>query len=183
MMRVDANLVLVVVAVLVAAALQDRIPATGLVPVKWPFLTAVALYYALMRPVLVALTVGVWAGLLTDVLGGLPPGCTCVFLGLMYVAARFLQRVALDATVAAGMVLTCGAAAFQQVWTRMWVKGTGVEVFSLEMLRLTGVAALVGLLVGGAVFLILGRLERFVCGAGALDGTGRPWMRRDGEGA
>jgi len=183
MIRVDANLVLVGVAVLVAAALQDLIPATAAVPVKWPFLTAVALYYALMRPVLVALTVVIWAGLLTDVLGGLPPGCTCVFLGLMYVAARFLQRVALEVAVATGMALTCGGAMLQQVWTRMWVKGTGVDVFSLEMLRLVGFAALVGLVVGGAVFLVLGRLERFVCGAGALDGTGRPWMRRDEGGS
>jgi len=174
MMRVDAGLVLVGVAVLAAAALQDLIPATRLVPVKWPFLTAVALYCALTRPVLVALTVVVWAGMLTDALGGLPQGCTSVFLGLVCVAARLFRKTFVDRVAVQGMVLIAVAAPLQQVWMRAWVKGTGVEVFSLEMARLAGAAAGVGLAVVCLVFLALGRLERF---------AGRPWAhdgRREG---
>ena len=165
-MRLNMELVLGGIAVFVGAALQNVISATGAVPVKWPFLTAVALYYALMKPTLMALTVGAWAGLLTDVLGGLPSGCTCVFLALAYGGARVFQRVSVDAAVITGMALTGVAAALQQVWVRVWVRGTGVEVFSLEMLRLAGAAMAVGLAVGGLTFLVLGGVDRFVCGKG-----------------
>ena len=160
-MRVDAGVVLLVVALLLAAALQDMVPATALVPVKWPFLTAVALYCALTRKAMAAVIAGVWAGMLTDALGGVPQGCTCLFLLLVCVAARLFRKVFVDVPVLQGLVLIGVAAPLQQVWTRMWVKGTGVAVFSLEMLRLAAVSAVVGLAVVCLVFLVLGWLERF----------------------
>jgi len=179
MIRVDAGVVLLGVALLAAAAAQDLIPATRLVPVKWPFLTAVALYCALTRPPLVALTAAVWAGMLADALGGIPQGCTGVFLALVCVAARLFRKVFVDVMIVQGIVLMAAAAPLQQVWTRMWVKGTGVPVFSLEMLRLAAVSAGVGLAVVCLVFLALGRLERFAGVAGAKPGAGRPWAQHE----
>ncbi|MDR2849713.1 MAG: hypothetical protein LBW77_04110, partial [Verrucomicrobiota bacterium] len=79
-MRLDMHLPVAVVTLLAAALLQDLVPATPRFPVKIAFLTAVALHAALTRPAWVALTVAVWAGGLTDALGGLPPLCTTSLL-------------------------------------------------------------------------------------------------------
>ena len=161
-MRVNMTLIIAVLAVLAAAAFQGLSPVTRWVPVKWPFLTAVALYYALAKPAPVALTVVVWAGVLTDALGGLPQGCTCVFLALAYAGALGLRKAFGEGSPARGVALTGLAAAAQQVWMRMWVAGTGVPVFSLEMLRLAAVAAGAGLAAGAVAFAAVGALERFV---------------------
>jgi hypothetical protein len=55
-MRLDMNLPVVAFTLFAAALLQDMIPATPALPVKIGFLTAVALYHMLTKPVLVALT-------------------------------------------------------------------------------------------------------------------------------
>ena len=101
-------------------------------------------------------------GVLTDALGGLPQGCTCVFLALAYAGALGLRKAFGEGSPARGVALTGLAAAAQQVWMRMWVAGTGVPVFSLEMLRLAAVAAGAGLAAGAVAFAAVGALERFV---------------------
>jgi len=170
MTQSNVDLVLAGVAVLVAAALQDMIPATRLVPVKWPFLPAVALYYALAGPVVVALTVAVWAGMLTDALGGLPMGGTCVLLVLTGLGARQL-RGPLGGLGGGfrGAVLGAAGASLQQVWVWLWVGGSA-GVSGAEMLRLAGVSVGAGAVLGGVVFGVLGAL------AGGL----RPPARNEG---
>jgi hypothetical protein len=101
-----------------------------------------------------------------------------VFLALVYAAERGLRKTFGEAAAFRGVALVAVAAAAQQVWVRMWVSGTGVPVFSLDMLRLAGAAAGVGLLVGCAVFAALGVLERFVLGAGGKMEVGHLWMRK-----
>ena len=76
-----------------AAALQCVLPPLPVHPLKVPLLAAVAFYYALERPLLPALVVALWAGILTDGLGGVPPGTSAVFLALAALVVAGLRQV------------------------------------------------------------------------------------------
>lgn len=157
----DMSLVLSLVSVLIATILQDMIPATALFPVKGYFLTAVAAYYVLAKPKLISVVVVIWAGMLTDVLGGLPHGCTFVFLLLTYAFLLLLKRILVEATIWHGAVLMAILSLLQQVWTHIWVRHTGIQIFSMDMLKLAGASALLGLLTGFSMFALCTWLERF----------------------
>jgi hypothetical protein len=73
-----------------------------------------------------ALTVLVWAGALTDALGGLPLACTLTFLMAVYVGVRLLQRAFLEATVFQGTLLVGCVSVVQVVWTRLWLTRGGL---------------------------------------------------------
>jgi cell shape-determining protein MreD len=167
-MLLDMSLVLSLVSVLIATILQDMIPATALLPVKGYFLTAVAAYYVLEKPRLMSVVVVIWAGILTDVLGGLPHGCTLVFLLVIYAFLLLLKRILVEATILHGTVLMAILSMFQQVWTHVWVRHTGIQIFSMDMLKLAGCSALLGLLTGFSMFLLCTWLERF---KGVVDRT------------
>jgi hypothetical protein len=142
-----------------ATLLQDLIPATPRFPVKIVFLTAVALHAALTRPVWVALTVAVWAGGLTDALGGLPPLCTTAFLLLAYGAVRLMQRVFLEAGLVQGTLLTAAASAAQLAWTRLWAGG-GAPFSAAQALELLGYSVPAGMAAGLAGFALCGLADR-----------------------
>ncbi len=163
----DMSVILSVVAVLTAAVLQDMIPATGLLPVKGYFLTAVAAYYVLQKPKLISAVIVVWAGVLTDVLGGLH-GCTFVFLSCAYGLLLLLRRILVETTILQGTVLTAILSMLQQVWTHAWVGQTGVCFFSVDMLKLAGASVIMGLVAGFSMFLLCTWLERF---KGVVDRT------------
>lgn len=76
------DLPVMVAALVLTAALQETLPPPpiGAPALKVQLLPAIALYYARRRPWPVALTAALWAGILTDALGGLPPGTTSVAL-------------------------------------------------------------------------------------------------------
>ena len=158
-MRLDMHLPVTVVTLLGAALLQDMIPAVPQFPVKIGFLTAVALYAALARPVWVALTVAVWAGGLTDALGGLPPLCTPAFLLLAYGAVRLMQQVFLEKGMVQGTLLTAAVAALQLIWTRLWLTGAGT-LSAMQMLELLGYSVLAGLVAGLTGFVMCGLADR-----------------------
>jgi cell shape-determining protein MreD len=130
-------------------------------PVKGYFLTAVAAYYVLAKPRLISLVIAIWAGILTDVLGGLPHGCTLVFLLFSYALLLLLKRVLVEATIWQGTVVMAILSMLQQVWTHVWVRHTGIQVFSLDMLKLAGYSALMGLVTGLSMFVLCAWLERF----------------------
>ena len=157
----DMSLVIGLVSILIATVLQDMIPATGLLPVKGYFLTAVAAYYVLSKPRLMSLVIAIWAGILTDVLGGLPHGCTLVFLLFSYALLLLLKRILVEATIWQGTVVMAILSLLQQVWTHVWVRHTGIQVFSLDMLKLAGYSALMGLVAGFSMFVLCTWLERF----------------------
>lgn len=158
-MRLDMNVPVVVSTLLAAALLQDRIPAVPSFPVKVGFLTAVALYHMLVKPVSVALTALVWAGALTDALGGLPLFCTPCFLLSVYGAVRLLQRVFLEATLVQGALLMACVAVAQAVWTRAWLGMAGpAPVWS--MLVAAGYAVPAGLAAGFLGFAMCGLADR-----------------------
>jgi len=157
--RLDMDLLVSVVTLFFAALLQDLIPVTPSFPVKIGFLTAVALYAALAKPVWVALTVAVWAGGLTDALGGLPLLCTPCFLLVIYGLVRLMHRVFLEATLVQGMLLVAVAAVAQTVWTRLWV-ATGQPFFTWHTLKLLGYAVPAGMAAGLAGFAVCGLADR-----------------------
>ena len=78
------DLPVLILLLLLAAALQTLLPPLLLpVPLKIPLLPAVALYYALEREWAVALVAALWAGILTDALGGVPGGTSSIVLFLV----------------------------------------------------------------------------------------------------
>jgi hypothetical protein len=158
-MRVDMHLPVLVFTLFIAALTQDLFPVTAAFPVKPVFLTAVALYAALTRPVWIALTAMVWAGGLTDALGGLPPLCTPIFLILLYAATRLLQRVFLEAGLLQGVLITAAAAAAQWIWTQLWLHG-GAALFTLENLKLLVYTIPAGMLAGFIGFIFCGLTDR-----------------------
>ena len=157
----DMSFVLGVVAVLTATVLQDMIPTTALLPVKGYFLTSVAAYYVLTKPKLISGVIVIWAGMLTDALGGLPNGCTFFFLLLVYVLLLACKRILIEATIWQGTVLMAIFSMLQQVWTHVWVRQTGISFFSMDMLKLAGFSAAMGLLTGFSMFVLCTWLERF----------------------
>jgi len=171
-MRIDLNLPSLAVTVVTAAAAQGQWPVTDWLPAKIPFLTAVGLYYALTKPWPVAVTALVWAGALTDALGGLPLFCTLSYLLAVYWAVRVMQRVFLDATLSRGMLLVAGAAAGQTLWMRLWA-GSYEPLLAWQTLAALGASAQAGLLAGFVVFALCGRMDR-------LSGMIRPVKENDG---
>ncbi|HRR34204.1 MAG TPA: hypothetical protein P5026_08915 [Kiritimatiellia bacterium] len=158
-MRVDMQFPVLVFTLLMAALMQDLSPVIDAFPVKPVFLTAVALYAALTRPIWVALTAAVWAGGLTDTLGDLPPLCTPLFLMLLYGSVRLLQRVFLVAGLLQGALLTAAAAAAQWLWTRLWLHGSAA-LATLESLKVLGYTVQAGLLAGLTGFVFCGLTDR-----------------------
>ena len=178
-MRVDMNLPVAGFTLFVAALVQDLIPVTSAFPAKIVFLTAVALYAALTRPVAQALTVAVWAGGLTDALGGLPPLCTPGFLVVAYGLVRLMQRVFLEATLVQGTLLVAAAAVLQALWTRLWV-GTGEPFFSLNTLMLLGYSVPAGMMAGLAGFAMCGLTDRISGNVKPVkEGNGILWAETD----
>lgn len=96
----------------IAAAIQELLPAIpiGEPELKAQFLPAVALYYLRHRPWALSLTAALWAGILTDALGGLPFGTTSfslLFFGCIIILFR--RHVAKSPPVSAlvpGMALS-----------------------------------------------------------------------------
>jgi hypothetical protein len=178
-MRLDMSLPAIAVSLLAAAAAQDLAPATQGLGVKAPFLTAAALYYALTRPAVMALTALVWAGLLTDALGGLPLYCTLSLLLPAYWLVRALHRVFLEATLVQGALLAACAAVAQTIWTRAWVGGPE-PLFAWRTLEALGAAAPAGLIAGLVGFAVCGQVDRF---SGVVkpvkEGNGILWAETD----
>jgi hypothetical protein len=158
-MRLDMNFPVVGIALFAAAVAQDLLSITPYMPVKIVFLTAVALYAMLTKPVIVALTALVWAGGLTDALGGQPLFCTLSFLLVVYGVVRVLQRVFLEATLVQGTLLVACAALAQMAWTRVWA-GTGEPLFTWQALKLLGAAIPAGMTAGCVGFAVCGLLDR-----------------------
>jgi hypothetical protein len=173
------NLPVVAIAVLTAAVAQDFLPGTPQGSVKVEFLSAAGLYFAMTKPPLVALTALVWAGALTDALGGLPLFCTCSFLLLMYAATRLLQRVFLEPTPFHGALLMAVASVAQGVWTRLWV-ATGTPVFAWRTLEVLGWELATGLVAGLVGFAVCGLADRLSGNVKPVkEGNGILWSETD----
>jgi rod shape-determining protein MreD len=88
-----------------AAALQTALPPIPGSLLKFPLLAAVAFYYASNRPIWVTLVVALWAGILTDGLGGVPPGTSAIVLALIALVLAGLRNVVPEASWSSAAVL------------------------------------------------------------------------------
>ncbi|MBO4287986.1 MAG: hypothetical protein J5985_07475 [Kiritimatiellae bacterium] len=130
-----------------AALLQDLLPVTPAWPVKFPFLTGVAVWMVVRHAAEEALVCALWAGLLTDALGDLPLMCTSCFLFCLYGIAWFLLRFD-PAPAFWRVVLFCGAAApLQVLWIQFWIGGKQLLTF-VQILARCALAFPAGLVAG-----------------------------------
>lgn len=90
------DLPIMIVSLLTVSALQSILPALPLgVNVKVPILVAIVVYYALDREWALSLVASVFAGILTDSLGGLQAGVTaCFFLVCTLILLPFRKDIA-----------------------------------------------------------------------------------------
>lgn len=125
-MRLDLPVMLVVLAL--AAAAQNLLPGMPGSPLKIPFLSGVVVYYALNRPLVMALVAAAWGGWLIDSAGGLPGLCTSSFLLLLVLCLRPSRRLLLDGSfagvVAAATVVALLQALWQLIWARLGLPGS-----------------------------------------------------------
>ena len=178
-MRLDMNLPVMAFVLFAAAAAQDLIPTLPHLPAKLVFLTAAALYFALTRPTTVALTAQVWAGGLTDALGGLPLFCTLSFLLVAYCVVRVLQRMVLEATLVQGLLLVACVSVAQTLWTRAWL-GSGEPIFVWHTLATLSASALAGMVAGGVGFAVCGLMDRISGNVKPVkEGNGILWAETD----
>lgn len=165
-MRLDLPVMLLVLAV--AAAAQNLLPGMPASPLKIPFLSGVVIYYALNRPLVLALVAAAWAGWLTDSAGGLPGSCTATFLLLLALALRPLRRFLLDGSfvgvIAAATVVALLQALWQLTWARLALPGSAWRVAGDLVLLLPAGA------IAGAAACGLGlTLDRFAGNVKALE--------------
>jgi uncharacterized membrane protein len=160
-MRPNMPLILALVALLIAAVLQEMIPVTARMPVKGFFLTGVAIYHVLDKPKLMSFVILLWAGMLTDALGRLPHGFTVIFLSLIYPLLLLVKRMVAETTILQGILWGSVISALQQIWLCGWIHKAGVAVFSLDMLKLASAAAVMGAVAGFLMFLLCSWLERY----------------------
>ncbi len=119
-MKMDLPVLLIALAL--SAAVQNLLPGMPGSPLKIPFLSAVAIYCALNRPLVPAMTVAIWAGWLTDSAGGLPNSCTATFLLLLTLAQRPLRRMLLDGAFPGVVVAATVMAPLQALWQLAWAR-------------------------------------------------------------
>ena len=122
----------VLVSTVLAAALQDMLPAFG--GAKPPVLTALVLAWALLEPLPREhgadkqpfyaqrwIPVALLAGAFEDALSGFPTGCATGFLLLAGATARLLWPVTrMLSPSALGLVATVTAASCHELWLCMW---------------------------------------------------------------
>lgn len=178
-MKSDINLPVMMVTILTAAILQDMIPVSIWLPVKIVFLTAVALFYMITRPLSKALLPVVWAGILTDALGGLPVFCTVTFLLCAYAAMHALRSVIYMANIVTGIIVCAGLACVQMIWTRIWA-GLSGSAGIWHSFAILGYSVLAGAIAGGAGFAICRLTDRLSgCSHPAKEKHDLSWSKAD----
>ena len=111
-MRLDFPVMLALL--LVSAALQTLLPSLhgGELALKVPLLPAAALYYVLERPRPMGLCAALWAGILTDALGGVPPGTSSFGLLAFALAVFSVRKFFPEARAFVPAAIGAAAAAF-----------------------------------------------------------------------
>lgn len=159
-MRVDMEPVVLAVNLFCAAFFQDTIPAMPHMPVKFCFLTAVALYVTLTRPAHYALPAALLAGAATDALGGIPQPCTFFYFLLAVGMTRFWKRTVPASRLPHGMLLTAFCSLFQGIWTYLWL-GSAYSLSPGQWAARMGYLFLSGLVAGWAGFAWCGLIDRY----------------------
>lgn len=151
------QIVSIVFGVVLAAALQDMLPAFG--GVKAPFVTAVVVFIAFRMTLALALGIGFAAGLLLDALSGVSVFCATVSMPLVALGVHFLRDPLAEVPhFAAGALMVAAAAVFGEVW---FVASGFVDAAAVLFVR-TSAAAILSAPLGAAIFALLPYMGRYV---------------------
>jgi len=168
-----------VLTTLIAAMLQDMISISVWMPVKVGFLSAVAIFYVITRPFSKALLAVLWAGILTDALGGLPVLCTVIFLLCAYGVVHALRSMIYSANIFTGIILCAGLSFLQMIWTRIWA-GTSWPAGFWYSFALLGYSILAGAIAGGVGFAICLLTDKLSgCIKPVKEKNGLSWSKAD----
>ena len=145
-MRLDLPVMLLLL--LAAAAAQTLAPPLAPGYLKAPVLPGVVVYYALCRPPFHALNAALWAGILTDALGGVPQGTSAFFLLfaalLLLALRRVLPEDSAGAAAVLGGILAPALGCTQYLMLRsQWESRPGLGVLTTGLLLLVPAGALV----------------------------------------
>jgi len=157
-MKLDLPVMLIVLAL--TAVAQNLLPGLPGSPLKIPFLSGVAVYYALNRPQVMALVAALWAGWLTDSAGGLPGLCTTSFLFLLALLLRPMRHILLNGCFIGVSMTTSGVALalalWQLAWARLVLPGSAWRVAGDLVLLLPS-----GAIAGATAYSLACTLDRF----------------------
>ena len=159
--RLAKSVLVMVVAVVIAAILQELVPAFSAAHVKVPCLLGVAVYYAMCREPGYGVMAAVWCGVLQDGLGNIPYGVSLIsFCVISLLCILVLRRQLPENTVSCMIVGMAGGFMTQvlQYAALVWSGQYAVLPFLFLMLRAAAVAAVSGL-TAGIVALIVRHMD------------------------
>jgi rod shape-determining protein MreD len=144
---VKLDLPVMLMMLVTAAALQTLLPPLPLCLLKPPLLPAVALYYALRRQPQRSLVAALWAGILTDGLGGVPAGTSAFVLLAVALLLLALRQVLpgeswTTAALAGAAVAPLLAGAQALALRRQWECAPGPATLLVTLLVLAAAGAL-----------------------------------------
>lgn len=125
-----------------AAVLQDSLP-----PLRWgglkpPLLLGVALYYAVYRPLPLAIPAGLWCGMLMDGLGSLPPGLALLEVGaVLAFCALWVRRQLPESGLTCALLGVVAAFLMNAVEYLALLLGGGQLALSVAQALLRGLGA------------------------------------------
>ena len=156
--------VVMIMVLMAGGLLQSQLPGYAVLgQVKFPFLLAIVLYYALNWDVAVMLVAAVLAGLLQDLLSPIPLGysafCFCV---VGWIANRWRKLVMTESVITPMFFGGLAAMAVTLSLYVFLVRGDFIgSAVGLLILRMIG-AGLLGVISTPLIFLAAGRLDRLV---------------------
>lgn len=149
--RMAKSVLVMFVAVVMAAILQELVPAFSSAHVKVPCLFGVAVYYAMCREPVYGVAASVWCGVLQDGLGNIPYGVSLVSFSVIALSCIMVLRRQLSENTVSCMIVGMAGGLLTQVLQYAALAGSGqyaVLPFLFLMLRAAAVAAVSGLTAG-----------------------------------
>jgi len=161
MHRAWRSLFVLLVALTLAAILQQGLPPVPVVDVKAPWLLALAVYYGVRREAGWAFAAAIGAGIVLDGLGCMPYGVSLWVCVLLAVVCVMVVRRQMADTVVTCLVVTVGVALLHEgvLYAALRASGAFAPVDAAYLgSRLLGVA-LVGAPVGGVVAAVVRHMD------------------------
>jgi len=171
--RLAKTILAMFVAVVMAAILQELVPAFSAAHVKLPCLLGVAVYYSMCREPVYGVTAAVVCGVLQDGLGNIPYGVSLIsFCVTSLLCILVLRRQLPENTVSCMIVGMAGGLLTQvlQYAALVWSGQYAVLPFLFLMLRAAAVAVVSGLTAG--VMAVFARHMDCISGNAGLENDG-----------
>lgn len=171
--RMAKSLLVMFVAVVMAAILQELVPPFTAAHVKAPCLLGVAVYYAMCREPLYGVAACAWCGVLQDGLGNVPYGVSLVSFSLVAISCIMVLRHQLSENAGSCLIVGMAGGLLTQVLQYAALAGSGQYAglpFLFLMARMAAAAAASGLTAGVAAVVV--RRMDVVTGNTGLENVG-----------